>query len=163
MPITQYRIHTRLKYIQGAGGFILAVPQLDHANSGVSVQSRLYPFVFTSIQPAEWSGNDIGAPPPPALPSQPPDTPTVAPNPPDSPSKRSSAPPSNQDTLMMSPGPSQNVRVGRKALEDYILVLEKRLADKDEELRVALRWKNEAETKLEDTKDHLRHILESLD
>jgi hypothetical protein len=63
----------------------------------------------------------------------------------------------------MSPGLSQSSRVGRKVLEDYIVVLEKRLADKEEELRVALRWKNEAETKLEDTKDSLRHLLESLD
>jgi hypothetical protein len=142
---------------------MLAVPQVDHANFGVSIKILLHPFLFTSIQPTGWSGNDMGGPPPAPPISQPSDTPTVAPNHPDSPSKCSSAPSSNQDTIINSPGPSQSSRVGRKVLEDYIVVLEKRLADKEEELRVALRWKNEAETKLEDTKDRLRHLLESLD
>lgn len=143
---------------------MLVVPQVDHANFGVSIHLYLYLFIFTSIQPTGWSGNDLGGPPPPAPAiNQPSDIPTFSPNPPDSPSKHSSGPSSNQDTMTMSPGPSQNGRVGRKVLEDYIVVLEKRLVDKEEELRVALRWKNEAETKLEDTKDALRHLLESLD
>jgi hypothetical protein len=61
------------------------------------------------------------------------------------------------------PGASQNNRIGRKELEDYVVVLEKRLADKEEELRVALRWKNNLETKLEDTKDYLKTLIKNLD
>jgi hypothetical protein len=143
---------------------MLAVPQCELANSGVSILLFLFPFVFTSIQPTGWSGIDLGGRPPALQPSQPSDTPTISPNPPpDSPSKRLLAPPSTQDTTMMSPGPSHNVRMGRKELEDYVAVLEKRLVDKDEEIRVALRWRNEAETKLEDTKDRLKQLLDSLD
>jgi hypothetical protein len=42
-------------------------------------------------------------------------------------------------------------------------VLEKRLADKEEELHIALRWKNNLETKLEDTKDYLKTLIKNLD
>ena len=42
-------------------------------------------------------------------------------------------------------------------------MLEKRLADKEEELRVALRWKNNLETKLEDMKDYLKTLIKNLD
>lgn len=56
----------------------------------------------------------------------------------------------------------QNHCVEQRELEDYVITLEKRLMDKEEELRVALRWKNEAETKLEDLKDRLTEILGSL-
>jgi hypothetical protein len=62
-----------------------------------------------------------------------------------------------------SAGASQNVRTGRRDLEDRIIALERRLADKEEELRVALRWNGDLESKLEDAKDHLRNLLSILD
>jgi hypothetical protein len=52
--------------------------------------------------------------------------------------------------------------VERRELEDYIITLKKQLTDKEEELWVALRWKNELETKLDDLKDHLSEILGSI-
>lgn len=53
-------------------------------------------------------------------------------------------------------------RQSRAELEDRIIVLEQQLMEKQEELRVALRWRNNAETKLEDLKDRLSEILGSI-
>jgi hypothetical protein len=49
--------------------------------------------------------------------------------------------------------------MSREEMRDKIAALTSRLQEKEEELRVTLRWKQEAEDKLEDIKDTLRNVL----
>jgi hypothetical protein len=50
--------------------------------------------------------------------------------------------------------------MSREEMRDKIASLMVRLQEKEDELKVAMRWKQEAEDKLDDMKDRLRQILD---
>jgi hypothetical protein len=70
----------------------------------------------------------------------------------------SSPSPSSSHQPVTSPSPSF-MTMSREEMRDKIAALTSRLQEKEEELRVTLRWKQEAEDKLEDIKDTLRNVL----
>ncbi|KAF9518592.1 hypothetical protein BS47DRAFT_1388989 [Hydnum rufescens UP504] len=66
-------------------------------------------------------------------------------------------------TSPVRPGQSHSsslVSMSREEMRAKISLLTAQLMEKEEEIRVAMRWKEEAEAKLEDIKDVLRSILD---